>query len=365
MGDVLIIPSPSREGYAELAAPGINQQTGQRYPRFRKHILNLGTLKYQGREYKLDDSWYARLKDNFNSGVSMVQVPLANDENKHVEGPLSNTGEVVGIERDGSKVYSVIEVRKPVVAEGLRDKTIMGASAFLAMDYTDTRTGRKVGPALLHHCLTNRPYVLDLEPYQEIVAATADMEGEDEPVVLATEEAMPTKEELLAQLKAEHGIDVATLQAQAAQRVDTAQLTAILTEALKGSDVKLSATDGSTVSLTDVTGAIVELAGQNKAQGERIAGLERETAETRVDKLIDDGRLLPKSRNVGIEMLLSHRQEDLDAITAPADAPYVKLNHQEGGTQPDGEDKHEQDIDAELTRLTQDHPEIFSPGTAK
>lgn len=359
MGDVIIIPSPSQsDGYAELAAPGIDQVTGRRYPRFRKHILNLGVLKYKGHEYKLDDSWYARLKDNFNAGVSMVQVPLANDSNQHTEDPLKNTGEVVGLEREGNKVYTVIEVRKPRVAEGIRDKTILGASAFLAMDYTDTRSGRKVGPALLHHCITNRPYVLDLEPYQEIVAATADIEG-DEPIVLAApEDGMPTKDELLAALKAEHGIDVAALQAQAAQRADMTALTAAVAEALSGSEVQLTGDTG-TISLNDVTGAIVELANQNKSLTADVGKLKQQQAESEVDGLIKAGRLLPKSRNVAINMMLTN-PADLDALVAPADAPYVKLNHQEGGFTPDGEDKHTQDIDAELTRLTAEHPEVFS-----
>ncbi len=352
MGEVFIIPS--REGgYVELATPG------QQHPRFRKHILNLGTLKYQGREFNLDENWYARLKDNFNSGVSMCQVPLADEKNRHTENPLANTGEIVGLERQGNKVYTVIEVRKPAAAQGLRDKTIMGASALLSMDYTDTRTGKKVGPALLHHCLTNRPYVLDLEPYEEIVAATsADMET-DEAIVLAGGH-MFTKEELLEALKTEHGIDVAALQSAAqAPRVDSAALSAAVTEALQGTGIQLTAGDASQISLTDVTGAIVELAAKNTALGADVAALKKGAATTGVAALIGDGRLLPKSREVAIEMALTN-PDQLDAITAPVDAPYVKLSSPVGRTAPDGEEKQEADVDKELARLTADNPHLFS-----
>lgn len=356
MGEVLVIPSPLRAGgYVELAS-GPADSSGRQPARFRKHILNLGTLKYQGREFNLDENWYARLKDNFNSGVSMVQVPLANDDNKHTENPLANTGEVIGVEREGNKVYTVIEVRKPKVAEGIRDKTILGASAFLAMDYTDTRTQKKVGPALLHHCLTNRPYVLDLDPYEEIVAATADMEWDD-PIVLASQEGSMDKNDLLAALKAEHGIDVEALQAAAAQRTDTAALTAAVAEALKGSQVQLSA-DGGNITLSDITGAIVELSTANKAQAKDIADLKLSAAEAEVEGYIGVGRLLPKTREVAIEMALSNRP-GLDAILAPADKPYVALSSPVGRNAPDGEEKHNQDIDGELARLTAEHPEMF------
>lgn len=363
MGDVVIIPSPGT-GYVELAGPGKDSVTGQKYPRFRKHLLNLGTLKYQGTEYTLDENWYAKLKDNFNSGVSMVQVPLANEKNAHTESPLANTGEVVGIERDGKKVFSIIEVRKPDVAEGLRNKTILGASAFLSMNYKDTRTQKNVGPALLHHCLTNRPYVLDLEPYQEIVAASADTE--EDTIIVLSEGPMPTrsKEELIAELRDQHGLDVEALQAAASTRVDTAALTAAVTEALRGTNLELSAGEDGTITLSDVTGAIVELAGKNTTLEGNVARLLRKGAERDVDELIGAGRLLPKARSMAIELALSN-PEGLDAITAPAEEPYVKLSAPVGRTAPDGEDKHVQDIDAELIKLAADHPEFFTPEAKK
>jgi hypothetical protein len=358
MGEVLVVPSPAG-GYVELAGR-VDPHAREQYPRFRKHILNLGTLKYEGNEYRLDDNWYARLKDNFTSGVSMCQVPLANDSNKHSEDPLRNTGEIVGLEREGNKVYTVVEIREPEVARKLRNKTIMGASAFLAMDYRDTRSGKKVGPALLHHCLTNRPYVLDLEPYEEVIAASADMDGDQ--VIILSEGAMPqTKEELIAALRELHGVDVEALQ-QRASAPDQAALTAALTEALRGTGIQLSAGQEGSISLSDITGSIVELAARNTALTEDVAKLRLSNATAEVEALIGAGRLLPKTREVAIELALTNR-EQLDAITAPANAPYVKLGAQAGRPAPDGEEKHEQDIDGELARLTAEHPDLFTGGT--
>lgn len=361
MGDQVIIASPGTERYVELSTAG--WQPKARGAVFRKHILNLGDLHYKGRTLKLDEDWFNKVKANFESGVSMAQVPLADDQNRHSEDPMRNTGEIIGIERQGNKVYDLIDVRDPEAAQRLRDGRIMGASAFLHLDYEDSRTGKKVGPALLHHCLTNRPHVLDLEPYEEVVAATAaDTEGEY--VVLASpEEVRMTKEELIAALKDEHGIDVAALESAAAQRTDMNQLTAALTEALRPASgaVSLTGGDGETVTLSDVVGAVAELAETNVKLSGTVDKLEQSAAERQVQDYIDVGRLLPKTRGHAVKLVLSGDTEGLDAILAPENSPYVRLNHVEGAAPPQGEGKHVEDIDHEIARLTGDHGEFFTP----
>jgi hypothetical protein len=361
MGDQCIISAPlSSEGYVELGAtPKARGRV------FRKHILNLGDLHYKGKTFTLDDAWFSRVKRNFEAGVSMCQVPLANDKNEHTEDPLRNTGEIIGLEREGSKVYDLIDVRDPEAAQRLADGRILGASAFLNMDYEDTRTGEKVGPALLHHCLTNRPHVLDLEPYEEVVAAAAaDSEGEDFVVLASPEGTVPTREELLAQLKAEHGIDVEALQAQAAQRTDMSGLTAALTEALRpaAGAVSLSGDGGEEVTLTDVVGAVAELAEKNVTLTGTVGDLRKKDAEREIDGYIGAGRLLPKSRRKAIELVLSGDREGLEDFLAPEKEPYVRLNHVEGAAPPQGEQRHAEDIGSEIMRLTASHGEFFTPG---
>lgn len=320
---------------------------------FRKHILTLGPLHYKGQTFNLDEQWYGTLRKNWDSGVCpIVQVPLANDDNKHVETPAANLGEVVGIERNGKKVYALIDARQDADKFG---KTYLGASAFMHMNYEDTRTGRKVGPALLHVAVTNRPHVVDLDDYEEVVAATADIEW-DLPVILTTEEQdVPTREELLAQLKAEHGIDVEALQAAAAQKTDTNALLTQITDALRDSNGVALAGDALTQS--DVVSAIVELAHKNEAQATDIAALKREAAERVVDGYIGQGRLLPKSREDAVEMQLSNSSM-LESFIAPEKEPYVKLDSQQGVVTPDGEDRHNTDIDAEVTRLSEVQAEV-------
>lgn len=351
MTDLCIIPAGSgTEGYVELGSRGATGSI------FRKHILTLGPLHYQGKTFNLDDEWYTRLARNFEDGVAMVQAPVADGSNRHTEDPLRNGGEVIGIERDGKKVYTVIDVRNSEVAKGLRDKTIMGASAMLSMNYEDSRTGKKVGPALLHHCFTNRPHVLDLEPYEEIVAATgdsADMDF-DNPIVLATEEAVPlTKDELLAQLKNDHGIDVAALTQAADAKVD---LSAVA-DALKDSGVVTLS--GEQLTQSDVVGAIVELNAQNQTLISDVAKLTRKDAVRTVEEYVGQGRLLPKAAAKSVEILLSATPEDLDDFLAPEDAPYIKMAAQKG-TQGDGDEggKNDMDVAAETDRLAKQAEEL-------
>ena len=343
---------------------------------FEKHILNMGDLLHPktGEKIRVDDTFVATMQDNFAKGYcDIVQVPLANDDNKHVESPAANLGEVVGIRKRGGKVYALLDARQDADKFG---KTYLGASAFLSTNYTDSATGNKVGPTLLHVAVTNRPYVTGLEDYREVLAASADSTGEVVVLTAAPEETVPmTKDELLAQLKNEHGIDVAALQAAAAQppAADAAALSAefmtalpaAIATALKDSGaVQLSADPGQ-VSLSDVTAAVVELATDNRGLRETVTGLQRQAAETEVDGYIGAGRLLPKTRDAAIEMALS-RRDDLDAILAPPDRPYVKLDQQVGLSGPDGEQRHEEDIDAEVARLTAQHSNFFTPdGTRK
>lgn len=369
MGDDLryIVPAPAGDTFQPVADVPVALARSRRVQGrlFEKHILDKGPLIHPktGERINIDDEFVTTMQNNFAKGYcDIVQVPLANDDNKHVETPAANLGEVVGIrERDG-KVYALIDARKDADRFG---KTYLGASAFLSTNYTDTKTNNKVGPTLLHVAVTNRPYVTGLDDYEEVLAASDDSTGEVVVLTPAPEEVVPlTREELLAALKNEHGIDVAALQAAAAAppAPDAAALSAALVTALTDAGVvQLSkgAEEGQ-VSLSDVTAAVVELAGDNKSLRGEVGKLQRQAAETEVDGYIGAGRLLPKTRATAVELALSNR-DALDAILAPENSPYVQLSHQEGVGGVDGEQRHEEDIDAEVARLTAQHKDFFEP----
>ena len=374
MGDDVryIVPAPPGDTFQPVTDVPVALARSRRVQGklFEKHILNVGPLLHPktGKTINVDDAFVATMQDNFAKGYcDIVQLPLANDKNEHVENPGANLGEVVGIRRRGSKVYALLDAREDADKFG---KTYLGASAYLSTDYTDTATGNRVGPTLLHVAVTNRPYVTGLDDYTEVLAASADNPGEVVVLTAAPEEPVPlTKEELIAALRDQHGIDVTALQATAAAppAQDNAALSAAIVAALQEAGVVSLAAgaDPGQISLSDVTGAVVELAQANTALHTTVAGLQRQAAETEVDGYIGAGRLLPKSRNVAVEMALTNR-DGLDAILAPADRPYVQLAVQHGVPGDAGTHEQEQDIDAEILRLTTEHGEFFTPdGTRK
>lgn len=357
----VIIPSPADE--FELQLTRSRRATGTV---FRKHILNLGDLIHPqtGKVLKLDEGWFDQLKTNFDAGVCpIVQVPLADSQNLHDERPDRNLGEVIDIERQGRKVYALVDIRgnlpdgRPAAPEV--GKTLLGTSAFLHMNYKDTRTGKTVGPTLLHACVTNRPYVTDLDDYEPVIAATAAADMDYETVVLTgpEEPEMPefTKDELMAQLKNQHGIDVQALMAQAS---DQSQLTAALTMALSQAG---QATDPNGLTLTDLAGAITELAQRGDVYLSTINELKHERAEARVQGLIDNGYLVPTQKAAMVKLAMN--DSDMFDQLVPA-SPVIKMSAPVGTPgAPQGEDKHEDEI-ARLTDPQGVYAHHFVPSAA-
>lgn len=143
---------------------------------FKKKLLAFGEWEHPnlpGQKLVIDRPLAQRLVENFHRGVvDTVQVPVADDSNKHTEDPLRNLGEVVDLTVEEDGVWAVLDIRKPEAADQL-GKTLLGISGMIHLDYQDTKTGKKVGPALLHTLITNRPYLSDLGDFRELVAAAA------------------------------------------------------------------------------------------------------------------------------------------------------------------------------------------------
>jgi hypothetical protein len=366
MADELVIVPSDGDGYVNLA----RTKTGRL---FRKHLLSFGNLRHPttGATITIDDGFASKLQKNFNAGVcDIVQVPLANAKNEHTEDPERNIGEVVDVEVKDKKIYAIIDVRDEKHADRM-GKTYLGASAMMHLDYTDRKSGEKVGPTLLHACVTNRPYVTGLDSYEEIVAATSDTseravllttdtavldalpeETTDMPEAPITEETTPARlslEELLTVLKSEHDIDVAGLQAKAAESVQATALSNALVEALtEAGVVKFSAAEGVSVTSEDVVGAITELASKNVALTDRVNGLERTAAEVEVQGLIDSGRVMPAQKDGFVELRLTN--QDMFTSLVPTE-PIVKMSA-EAGLTPLRDEAHVKDVDTEVARLS-------------
>lgn len=372
--ELVIIPSKDSHAYGELDANSIELSRKSYGSLFRKHILTKGELIHPatGAKIRIDDAFLSRLKHNFDNKICpIVQVPLANDSNQHVENPDRNVGEVIDIEVKDDKVYAIIDARDPAAVEKFKNRTYIGASAMLSLDYTDTSTGKKSGPTLCHVAVTNRPYITNLEDYEEIIKASAD--NSDEAVLLTEpdnketensltgspeepkveERKIMTKDELIAALKAEHGIDVAALEeAGKNQNPDVTELSHKLVTALTDAGVVKLSNDDATANVEQVVGAVVELAKDNVELSNRVEKLElsnREiVASAEVDTKIREGFIAPGKKEAMVKLYLSN--EDLYKELLPAE-PIVELSAERGTSTEANDQKVELDVNAEAERL--------------
>ena len=306
-----------------------------------------------------------------------------------MENPGSNLGEVLGLRVDkaAGKVYAQVDARKHAEDFG---KTLLGASAFMHLNYKDTKTNNRVGPTLLHVAVTNRPYVTGLDPYQEIVAASAEYQGEPALLEMSAtdvkETAVPrTLEDILAELKADHNLDVTDIQTQfasvqqqlaPAQQSASEQQTALsaaqqeLSEkpdlddlvekvrvALKGTTEETKLSAGGEVTTDDIVSAVAQLAQDNVKLSStaedavtRVAALEKVNLSNEIDGYVSAGKILPAKRDAYLSLALSNR-EAFDALLP--DEPLVKLNNEQGvGQTGEEHKKQELDVESEIARLT-------------
>lgn len=341
----VVIPGVGGDSYVELASTRLAPKAHGRI--FKKKILHMGSFSHPtvaGKKITVDNAFAQKLVDNFNSGVcDIVQVPMVDDANRHVENPERNIGRVIDLSYDDSGVYAYIDAVKHADDLG---KTLIGASAMMNLDYTNTETGEKSGATLLHVAVTNRPYITKLDGFEEISLSNAE---DEDTVLVDTEETVShiadtdindtvllgavqpqekdesmTKEELIAALKKDHNIDVDSLLTAPKAAEPQPDLTALSN--VLGTE--------STVSIDEVADAVLELSKKNDEQHNLVLELstkneqqsavinelvaERDTlrlsrAEGEIDALIGEGRILPKQRDVMVKLSMSDR-DTFDAL---------------------------------------------------
>lgn len=347
MSNIVIIPDTGEESFVALS----NSKGGRL---FEKHILSYGELLYpgiKGGKLMIDDKFADDLIKNFKSKyVPYVQVPLADDQNRHSEAPDRNIGVVVGLSKRDKKIYASIDVRKPEYADEIGN-TLLGASALLSPNYTDTKTLKQIGPALLHVAITNRPYITDLEDYSELLAASAD--STDEAVVLTASHNPKEKDmdldQMFTALREEHGIDVPSLQRAASEGEAAVALSARIADTLKESDLIALSNPADEATPEQVLGAVVAAKDKIVALSAQVDTLTEEkarsAAETEVDGLVGKGLIATKNRDAMVT--LSMENPTLFKALLP-DAPQIALSHERGT---DAEPTEDEVAQSEVDRL--------------
>jgi hypothetical protein len=322
MGDELVIVPSDGDGYVSLA----RRRNGTPLPQAPAQ-QRAAAAPQDRADHRRRRRLHLPAEKNFDDGVcDIVQVPLANANNAHSEDPERNIGEVVDIESTPATRSTPSSTSATRRTHPKLGKTYLGASAMLSLDYTNTKTGEKVGPTLLHSCVTNRPYVTGLDEYEEIVAATTDRS--DEATVLLSDNTVviekPSKETEMPEQETETVAEPSWRICSPPSRTSTTstsppsrrsrprapkqtELSQTIVDALKAAGVvKLSNTDDDKVGTETVITAVQELATNNVTLTNRLTTLEKRDAEHAVDALITEGRILPAQREVMVDMKLSH-----------------------------------------------------------
>lgn len=305
-----MVQSPAQTDFVALAKTATSRV-------FRKMILPMnGSFVHPAdpsMRISVDKKFAETLVSNFKKGVCpIVQFPMVDEKNRHVEDPNRNLGQVIDLSYDDNGVYATIDVRKNPDEVG---STILGASAMLNLNYSDTATGQKVGPTLLHVAATNRPYLTNLKPFEEIALSNADTSDGIVVLTPAEPENSMDKDQLLNLLKTEHGIDVADLEARANGSTEIVAALSNVIHAANPDLIALSAEGEDGPDLSDVADGVIALARDSAALREENVGLsakvetyEKAQAEADVEAAVSAGKILPAQREAMLELRLSNAE---------------------------------------------------------
>lgn len=307
----LVLLSGDAPSYVECSSPHVKTQGKL----FKKMLFRFGEFAHPGNpayKIKVDQKFYEDLKRNFDNGVCpIVQVPLADSENRHSEAPDRNIGRAVDLTADEEGIYAYLDIRKHAEDMG---STILGASAKVALNYVDTRNNTRVGPTLLHVAATNRPYLVDLKEYESVSLSTTDDTTNEEILLLtdgevpdSVEEISMTQEELINELLT-LGVDVAAGQRALSEVEGFVALSSVLGEDAAVTPEAVAST------IVDLTASIASRDEQIAAQEDTIQKLTAEVqtinlsaATAEVEGLIKAGRILPAWKDDMIELSLTDR----------------------------------------------------------
>lgn len=337
--DSVILSSERTGEFVELSAPHL-KTTGKLY---KKMIFRWGDFSHPRNpkiKINVDNEFFTKLKKNFESGVCpIVPFPSVNEKNEHVESVERNLGQIVDLTSDEEGVYALIDVRKHSEDIG---NTILGASAKVHLNYMDRKSGTVVGPTLIHVAATNNPFLTDLAPFETVEASNADTTEE---VVLLTDsgdnntsnnsqEEPMTKEEMLAALSDEYGIDVEA--GQLALSREEGYLA--LSDVIEGENV-VASPEVISQTIVDLSNSITERDEKIEAMSAELQTIHLSRATDEVENYIKEGRILPKSREAMIELSMNDR-EKFEVFLLPEELAQVEFSEQGFSS---AESTHEED----------------------
>lgn len=135
---------------------------------FRKQLLPLGEIEYNGQKLSFDQQYLTDLAEAYKGGAfDQTAIQLADGENKHNSDPEKYRGEVKGVEVTDDGLYGTIEFASDEAAKLVRDNPKLGVSARI-VEGLKRADGKEFKRALQHVLLTLDPRVTGMKPWEEV-----------------------------------------------------------------------------------------------------------------------------------------------------------------------------------------------------
>lgn len=155
---------------------------GTKQKLWRKQILPLTTINYDGRQIRFDQDYHKTLVRNFRAGA-YPQVPfqLADATNTHTNDPERTRGELVDLRAEPTGLYGYFRLSDPSVVLANRK---LGVSCRIVENYSRESDGKKFGHSLQHVLGTLDPKIPIEHPWESVelasapVSSTIDLSGQ-------------------------------------------------------------------------------------------------------------------------------------------------------------------------------------------
>lgn len=138
---------------------------------WRKQILPLGSINYEGRQIRFDAEYHKQLVRNFRAGA-YPQVPfqLADKDNAHTNDPERTRGELVDLRAEPTGLYGYFQLSNPELVLNNRK---LGVSCRILENYARESDGKYFGHSLQHVLGTLDPRVTGMKPWESVELASA------------------------------------------------------------------------------------------------------------------------------------------------------------------------------------------------
>jgi hypothetical protein len=138
---------------------------------WRKQILPIGSLNYEGRKLNFTRDYLGQLAQSFNArAFDTVPFQLADDQNRHTNDPERTRGEILGVELATDGLYGTFSVTDKG-DKILREFPNLGVSVRIVEDMERGTDGAQFPVALQHVLATWDPRVNAMRPWEAVTCA--------------------------------------------------------------------------------------------------------------------------------------------------------------------------------------------------